>query len=829
MQSLNFHHSVDDYSRWNTSTSVFTIPSRIVANDKSAVVRDEFLQVIGPEKLVGIQILPRLQLRVQFKTTRARTECDINGVDFRGTHLTPDPAYETTTPVFVENAPFQFSNALFQEFLSSYGRVTQVKHLPVKGHPNIQSGTRMVTMIVRKAIPAFVIIAGYRCKVRYKDQPITCFGCGQTGHINAMCPNKRGGRSYANVTSRGQSGDRSASTSDTPIHPPPHNDVTPSSSVSSEALPPPLAEFSASGPSEQTPSAGLSKSAANSVASGGLTTKPGKSKSSTKKSVRTLPPLGPSAPVAVISELVNTARHMVRSVVDTPHGDLVVHTSGLTLPANSLTSVSTTLAAAANTPEAHAPSSVVTERPERTVLLSPSGHLNVLVDKADCVSLTDSLSSGCVALAAAVVNMAASVPLPSEGVLDLPPPVADSTLEQMAAKGQKRTRSRDSDDEETKRPLLESVVVDDLPDTTVHVSLNVDAVLPPVSFPNTALLPPVFVVAPPVLAFTSSVLSPGIEDFPSSPSIGEFSSSDEETGNPDSVLPTLSTSNPALPPVAVVVAPLLPASSPAVSSPGIEEFSSSPSIEEFSSSDVETGNQVATLPAASIADSALPPADLNAAPPVPASSVDVSSPNIEEFSSTPSIEEFSSSTEVMKRPVFALKEASPDIQNLPSSEEIPDVVSPTPPFVRRPPPFARLAPTPILSGSCGTVTSASDSDTSIERDVPGHEVWDDSGCSTPPQSGNEPSILEETPSFSTLSSRPVVDDESGEEGFFSPDEDSQSSSSSVSLRIVTESDPAVFSDSDEDSDELLEKLVALARPQGPELPVDKSAPSPSTV
>ena len=75
----------------------------------------------------------------------------------------------------------------------------------------------------------------------------------------------------------------------------------------------------------------------------------------------------------------------------------------------------------------------------------------------------------------------------------------------------------------------------------------------------------------------------------------------------------------------------------------------------------------------------------------------------------------------------------------------------------------------------------------------------------------------------------MVDDESGEEGFFSPDEDSQSSSSSVSLRIVTESDPAVVSDSDEDSDELLEKLVALARPQGPELPVDKSAPSPSTV
>ena len=189
--------SEDDYAEWNETTSVVTIPQRIVGQDKPAVLRDELITAIGAKKLKGCQILPRCQVRVQFATGRLRRDFDMRGLSFRGVHLSPEPAYASRQQIFVEGAPFQFPNALFSEALGGYGKVSQVKHLPVKGHPHIQSGTRMVTMSVTKDIPVFVTIAGFRCKVWYRGQPITCFGCGKTGYVISACPNRRRPQSFA--------------------------------------------------------------------------------------------------------------------------------------------------------------------------------------------------------------------------------------------------------------------------------------------------------------------------------------------------------------------------------------------------------------------------------------------------------------------------------------------------------------------------------------------------------------------------------------------------------------------------------------------------------
>ena len=121
----------------------------------------------------------------------------MRGLSFRGVHLTPEPGYVSQQQIFVKGVAFQFPNVLFSEALAGYRKVSQVKHLPVKGHPHIQSGTRMVTMSVSKDITVFVTIAGFRCKVWYRGQPITCFGCGKTGHVISACPNWRRPQSYA--------------------------------------------------------------------------------------------------------------------------------------------------------------------------------------------------------------------------------------------------------------------------------------------------------------------------------------------------------------------------------------------------------------------------------------------------------------------------------------------------------------------------------------------------------------------------------------------------------------------------------------------------------
>ena len=52
-------------------------------------------------------------------------------------------------------------------------------------------------MSVSKDIPVSVTISGCRCKVWYRGQPITCFGCGKTGHVISACPNRARPHSYA--------------------------------------------------------------------------------------------------------------------------------------------------------------------------------------------------------------------------------------------------------------------------------------------------------------------------------------------------------------------------------------------------------------------------------------------------------------------------------------------------------------------------------------------------------------------------------------------------------------------------------------------------------
>lgn len=113
----------------------------------------------------------------------------------------------------------------------------------------------------------------------------------------------------------------------------------------------------------------------------------------------------------------------------------------------------------------------------------------------------------------------------------------DSIHEEMAPKGQKRTRLRDSDDEEVKKTFLDDPhsspesdleSADDLRDTTVPVTINPDAVLPTnVSIPASAIPAAVAEVAQEKLAPASETSSP--EEFSSTPTIEEFTSSDVET------------------------------------------------------------------------------------------------------------------------------------------------------------------------------------------------------------------------------------------------------------------------------------------------------------
>jgi hypothetical protein len=181
----------EDFSKWNTTTSVFYVPKRLVGKGKIPQLRADFVKAIGAEKVSAVQILPNHKVRVQFKSPSIRVRYEINGLSFRGVTLTPFPAYEEVKSVFVDRAPLQMVGNYLYEALAPYGRVISIQHLTVHGFPNIKTGTRMVSMSVNIPIPAELKVAGFTLAFRYMGQLPTCYVCQEVGHTAKECPKSK--------------------------------------------------------------------------------------------------------------------------------------------------------------------------------------------------------------------------------------------------------------------------------------------------------------------------------------------------------------------------------------------------------------------------------------------------------------------------------------------------------------------------------------------------------------------------------------------------------------------------------------------------------------
>jgi hypothetical protein len=181
----------EDFALWNQTTSVFYLPKRLVGKSKVPQLRAELVKTIGEKKVSAVQALPDFKFRVCFSSPSVRCAYDINGLNFRGLTITPFPAYEEVKAVFVDRSPLQMPDQFLYDTLAPYGRVISVKHLTIRGFPTVKSGTRMVSMIVSKAIPAEIRVAGFPLSFRYRGQPPTCFVCQEVGHTAKDCPKSR--------------------------------------------------------------------------------------------------------------------------------------------------------------------------------------------------------------------------------------------------------------------------------------------------------------------------------------------------------------------------------------------------------------------------------------------------------------------------------------------------------------------------------------------------------------------------------------------------------------------------------------------------------------
>ena len=190
----NIKFTAADFQRWNQTTSVVHIPSRLIKNSKIPQLRKELINAVGVSKVSAVQALSPIKFNIQFKRSSDRHAAEINGIAFRGVQLTLLPAYEEVKSVFVEKAPLQMQDNYLYEALAPYGRVIGVQHLAIKGFPSVRSGTRRVSMVVTKAIPRIINIGGFPVVFNYRGQPTQCYVCQEVGHASKDCPKSRQGR-----------------------------------------------------------------------------------------------------------------------------------------------------------------------------------------------------------------------------------------------------------------------------------------------------------------------------------------------------------------------------------------------------------------------------------------------------------------------------------------------------------------------------------------------------------------------------------------------------------------------------------------------------------
>ena len=169
----------------------------IVKTSKIPQLRKELINAIGERKVAAVQALSPTRYRIEYRYSWDRHAADINGIAFRGIQLTPLPAYEEVKSVFVDRAPLQMQDQYLYDTLAPYGRVISIQHLKVKGFPSVKFGTRRVSMVITKPIPANINIGGFSVSFRYRGQPPTCFVCQEVGHTGRGCPKSRQARKSA--------------------------------------------------------------------------------------------------------------------------------------------------------------------------------------------------------------------------------------------------------------------------------------------------------------------------------------------------------------------------------------------------------------------------------------------------------------------------------------------------------------------------------------------------------------------------------------------------------------------------------------------------------
>ena len=175
---------------FSNRAAVATLPALALAKGPATVkeVIDDLAKQCEPYRSVFecVQLVRGRTLRIHFPSADVMEDITSGGLTFRG-----HPLAFSTTSVFkwvsILDLPYGTPDGEISSVLSKHGQVVTIRSEVYNG---LYTGTRVVKMTVKSAIPSRVTIAGHVCTVFYRGQVRSCFRCGASGHEAKKCPRK---------------------------------------------------------------------------------------------------------------------------------------------------------------------------------------------------------------------------------------------------------------------------------------------------------------------------------------------------------------------------------------------------------------------------------------------------------------------------------------------------------------------------------------------------------------------------------------------------------------------------------------------------------------
>ena len=153
----------------------------------------EFFQEKASFKVVAVQQCPGRIARVTFEEGGEAAKADFVDEEFFVIKGVKCQMIRPALPgdrILVYHYPYENDDSQVERALSQFGVVKDVSYQSWVGLKDVHTGTRVVRMDRTARIPRSIIINGFRCKIWYRGQPVTCDACGEDGHVAGKCPNK---------------------------------------------------------------------------------------------------------------------------------------------------------------------------------------------------------------------------------------------------------------------------------------------------------------------------------------------------------------------------------------------------------------------------------------------------------------------------------------------------------------------------------------------------------------------------------------------------------------------------------------------------------------